>query len=197
MSTERLARLYAAATESDDLTDWQALWQALAGSGLILPLKGQLGELVQPQLTKIDGVEAVEVFADIDSYADQLEEPSDYAEMDGAQLASMAASLDMPLAVKLADGQILIVPRQQSTGSPLPSGQMLIGLTAPASMSAPRTSPLWPWSRRWARPSEAWALTAPRPGWCTWRKKTASRNWCWFWAWQMACARWKPKLPRP
>lgn len=110
MSTDRLAPLFAAASESDDLTDWQVLWQALAGSGLILPLKGQLGELVQPKLTKIDGVDAVEVFADMDSYAEQLEEPADYAEMDGAQLASMAVSLDMPLAVKLADGQILIVP---------------------------------------------------------------------------------------
>lgn len=110
MSTDRLAPLFATATDSDELTDWQALWQALAGSGLILPLKGQLGELVQPKLTKIDGVDAVEVFADMDSYAEQLEEPADYAEMDGAQLASMAASLDMPLAVKLADGQVLIVP---------------------------------------------------------------------------------------
>ncbi|MEM7056655.1 MAG: hypothetical protein AAF557_03635 [Pseudomonadota bacterium] len=110
MSTERLARLYALATHSDDLADWQALWQALAGSGLILPLKGQLGELVQPRLTKVDGLDAVEVFADMDSYAEQLAEPADYAEMDGAQLAAMAVSLDMPLAVKLTDGQVLMVP---------------------------------------------------------------------------------------
>lgn len=110
MSTDRLTTLYAAAAQSDDLADWQLLWQALAGSGLILPLKGQLGEMVQPRLIEIEGVDAVEVFADIDSYAEQLDEPADYAEMDGAQLASMAVSLEMPLAVKLAGGEILLVP---------------------------------------------------------------------------------------
>lgn len=110
MSTDRLTRLFAVASHSDDLSDWQALWQALAGSGLILPLKGQVGELVQPQLTEIDGIDAVEVFTDMDAYAEQLSEPSDYAELDGAQLAAMVASLEMPLAVKLPDDQLLLVP---------------------------------------------------------------------------------------
>ena len=110
MSGEHLGRLYKAAVASDAIEDWQALWQGLAGSALILPLKGQLGELVQPALTRVDGQDAVQAFADMDSYGEDLDEPGEYAEMDGAQLAAMTAPLDMPLVVVLPGGETIIVP---------------------------------------------------------------------------------------
>ena len=112
MSAETLDTLRGTAAASDSVSDWQALWQAVAGTGLILPLTEQAGEQARPVVIKYADVHTVRAFADISAYAETLDVPGDYAEMDGAQLAAMLAPQNVALLIEVADGGPVFVPAE-------------------------------------------------------------------------------------
>lgn len=77
------------AQASDDRADWLRLWQALAGTALVLPLQGSAGETISPRLDEETG--AVLAYPSLEAMAASLTTPADYAQLDGAALADMLA----------------------------------------------------------------------------------------------------------
>ena len=113
MTPAELSRLHEAALATDAAGDWQRLWQALAGTALVLPLHAAAedGAPLRPHSTDRDGTETITAFAGMELFAESLATPADYAEIDGAQLAGMLSGQGAALAVTLAaDTAPLTVP---------------------------------------------------------------------------------------
>lgn len=91
MTGPEFLALYEDAVVSDATTDWHKVWQAFAGHPWVVPLDGQDGDTIRPSLIARDGVEMVQAYPDMASYAGALSVPGQYAELDGAQLAAMLA----------------------------------------------------------------------------------------------------------
>ena len=104
-------RQHAKASASDAIDDWMAFYQALAGTGLIVPLKASAGETAQPVTLQQDGIEAVLAHADMDSYASALSEPGEYAEIAGVELAAMLSAQKTALSL-YSDPMILTAGEQ-------------------------------------------------------------------------------------
>lgn len=104
---------HAKAEVSDASDDWMAFYQALSGTGLIVPLHRTAGEVATPQTIGIEGVDAVLAYVDMDSYAEALTQPGEYAEIAGVELARMLAEQNAPLSLH-APSPIVITPDQLS-----------------------------------------------------------------------------------
>ena len=100
---------HARAVASDATEDWMAFYQALSGTGLIVPLLGMSGPSARPVTVRIDGVETVMAHTDMDSYASVLTEPGEYAEIAGVELAAMLAAENVALSV-YAEPPVIIAP---------------------------------------------------------------------------------------
>ena len=96
-----LAGLHGAALASDNRADWQRFWQVLAGTSLVVPLEDGTGDRVRPQMVVTGPATAVQAFTSMESFADHLSEPGDYAEIDGAHLAEMLAPQGTALSISL------------------------------------------------------------------------------------------------
>ena len=108
LSMDNLSTLHAAAVASARQSDWQALWQAVAGTALVLPLDQQDGNAMMPRVVNIEIGEAVQAYPDMDSFAEALTTPSDYAELDGAQLAAMLSPQDAALLIMLRPDPLVV-----------------------------------------------------------------------------------------
>lgn len=95
----RLGSLNAAALHSDDRTDWLRLWQAVAGTRLVVPVADPTADRIQPQVINVAGIPAVQAYEDMDGFAAALKEPGACAEIDGADLAQMLVGSDHALAI--------------------------------------------------------------------------------------------------
>ena len=99
----RLTDLNRAAEESDGRADWLRLWQAVAGTRLVVPVADPAADRVRPETVEIDGTTAVVSFEDMEAFASRLNEPGACAEIDGADLANMLAGSDHALAITTSD----------------------------------------------------------------------------------------------
>lgn len=104
---------HAKASASDASEDWMAFYQALSGTGLIVPLHGSQDEVATPVTVQVEGLQAVLAHTDMDSYAASLTQPGEYAEIAGVELARMLSDQNTPLSLH-ADTPILISPDQLS-----------------------------------------------------------------------------------
>ena len=95
----RLADLSCIAEDTDDRADWLRLWQAVAGTRLVVPVADPAADRMQPQVVDIDGEPAVVAFEDMEGFASRLREPAACAEIDGADLAKMLAGTSHALAI--------------------------------------------------------------------------------------------------
>jgi len=100
-SVSLLADLHQVAVASDAQADWQRLWQALAGTRLVVPIDDPGADALRPRLASVEGVEAVRAFESMETYATLLDRPGDCAEIDGAELAQMLGGHDIALAVTI------------------------------------------------------------------------------------------------
>lgn len=111
MKTPDLGGLYADALASDAQADWHLVWQALAGTGLVLALAdSDDAEVLKPRMVQVQGLEAVEAYPGMARFAAALDGPAEYLEVDGAALAAMLAPEGATLAVMAEDGPILVPP---------------------------------------------------------------------------------------
>ncbi|MEM9138395.1 MAG: SseB family protein [Pseudomonadota bacterium] len=110
MKTPDLSALYQAALATDAQADWHQVWQALAGTGLVLALEDGNEERMTPRMASIDGIDAVEAFPGMERFAAAQDAPVEYLELDGAQLAAMLAPEGVPLAVRAEAATILVPP---------------------------------------------------------------------------------------
>ncbi len=92
---------FATANASGERADWQSLWQALAGTRLVVPIESTGAATLSPRLISAGGVEAVQAFERMESFAAMLDEPGECAEVDGAELAGMLAGHSLALAVSI------------------------------------------------------------------------------------------------
>ena len=98
----RLAELHRAAGASDERADWLRLWQAIAGTRLVVPVEDPSASSIRPTVTAVAGVPAVVAFEDMDTFAAALKEPGACAEIDGADLSQMLAGTEHALAITVA-----------------------------------------------------------------------------------------------
>ena len=113
MTTPSLPLLHSTALSSDAQSDWMAFYQVLAGTSLVVPLEAVSGETARPVLEQHDGVEAVPAYLSMSDYASALSEPGGYAELAGAELASLLNGQATPLLLKCAP-LIVVAPDQLS-----------------------------------------------------------------------------------
>lgn len=107
-----LSALYRAALGTDDRADWHRLWQAVAGTALVLPLDGPAEDSLSPVVVETaDGV-AVRAFESLDAFAAAIRTPTDQAEIAGAELARMMQGQGAGISVELEDGTPLLVPAE-------------------------------------------------------------------------------------
>ena len=97
----RLAPLLDTAQASDARTDWLALWQAIAGTRLVVPVANPDANRVQPNVISVSGIPAVQAFEDMETFAANLDQPGACAEIDGADLSNMLSGSDHALAIAL------------------------------------------------------------------------------------------------
>ncbi len=109
--THPIIEQHGKAAETDTTEDWMAFYQALSGTGLIVPLTEMAGDSARPTTVSIDGFETVMSHIDMDSYAAALTKPGEYAEIAGVELATMLASQNTALALH-ADPPIVITADQ-------------------------------------------------------------------------------------
>jgi hypothetical protein len=102
---------HAKAFASGTTEDWMAFYQAFSGTALIVPLLEKVEDSAQPVTVEIDGIEAVIVHVDMDSYAANLTESGEYAEIAGVELAAMLAGQGTALSLH-ASPPIVIGPDQ-------------------------------------------------------------------------------------
>lgn len=101
---ERQARLldsYNKASAADDPAQWIPFYQALAGTSLIVALETREGDKVAPRTIAYEGSTTVLAFADMQVFAAALTTPTDYVELDGAELCGLLQGQDTPLLVHL------------------------------------------------------------------------------------------------
>jgi hypothetical protein len=96
-----LQQLHADALAADTETAWMQFYQTLAGTSLIVPLTEGAGETAKPQLVDHDGLTAVQAYAGMDLFASAVRVPTDYAELDGAQLCGLLEGQATPLLVQV------------------------------------------------------------------------------------------------
>lgn len=106
-----LADLHTAALATDSETGWMLFYKTFAGTQLVVPLERAAGETAAPLLTRHQGVETVQAYPDMLSFADALSDPGSYAEMPGADLASMLAEEGVPLVIHDTT-EVLLAPDQ-------------------------------------------------------------------------------------
>ena len=99
----RLADLQATARATDERADWLRLWQAIAGTRLVVPVADPSADRIQPLVVSIEGTPAVQAYEDMDTFAIALSEPGACAEVSGADLAQMLAGSDHALAITLPE----------------------------------------------------------------------------------------------
>lgn len=97
------------AQRTDSQNDWHQLWQTVAGSRLTVPLTATAGETANPLVVSIDGLTAVQAFEGMERYAEMLDAPGDYAQIDGAELAAMLDGQDVALAIIADESDLPIV----------------------------------------------------------------------------------------
>ncbi len=97
----RLAPLNETAVHGDDRADWLRLWQAVAGTKLVVPVADPSAEKIRPRVRSIGGIPAVEAFEDMDTFASSLREPDACAEIDGSDLAQMLTGSEHALAITM------------------------------------------------------------------------------------------------
>lgn len=103
--------LHTAALATDRAEDWAGFYQALAGTTLIIPLEEAAGDTARPRLTEDQGVPAVPAYTSMEAFADALANPGHYAELAGAELASLLAAEATPLLVH-ADTTLVLTSEQ-------------------------------------------------------------------------------------
>ena len=109
--THPILDLHAKAAASDKTDDWLAFYQALAGTGLIVPLVETAGETARPRTTTHHEIEAVVAHVDMTSFASALTEPGEYAEIAGVELARMLSAQNSALSLQ-AEPPIVVLPEQ-------------------------------------------------------------------------------------
>ena len=97
----RIGTLDAAARASDARADWLKLWQAVAGTRLVVPVADPNAGRVQPLVIAIAGMPAVQAYEDVETFAAALKEPGACAEIDGADLARMLGGADLGLVISV------------------------------------------------------------------------------------------------
>lgn len=100
--TEPLHDLYQTAENTDTEPDWMAFYQAFSGTALIVPLQDTAGDTAKPVTVQKDGIACVVAYPNIDTYASSIEEPGDYAEVAGVQLAGMLVKELCSLVIRTA-----------------------------------------------------------------------------------------------
>lgn len=98
--THPLFELHRNAAASDLPSDWMAFYQVLSGTALIVPLVDVAGETARSATVVADGMTCVVAYPDIDSYASAIDEPGDYAEVAGVQLAGMLSAEATGLSIR-------------------------------------------------------------------------------------------------
>lgn len=98
--THPLFDLHQKAAASDLPSDWMAFYQVLSGTALIVPVVDMAGETARPATAIADGMTCVVAYPDIDSYASAIDEPGDYAEIAGVQLAGMLSAESTGLSIR-------------------------------------------------------------------------------------------------
>lgn len=97
----RLGPLHNTAQTSDERTDWLKLWQAIAGTRLVVPIADPNAARVQPQVVSVAAMPAVQAYEDMETFASALTQPGACAEIDGADLAQMLAGSEFALAITM------------------------------------------------------------------------------------------------
>ena len=118
-----------------------AFYQALAGTGLIVPLHETAGETAKPITLDVQGVTAVLAYLDMDDYAAALEQAGNYAEISGVELAGMLAGQQSALNLH-AKPPVLIAPDQLAWISQTFGAEVTRATGAGVSVRTPNLPPL-------------------------------------------------------